>query len=55
MGDTVWNGLGSKLDLLDFAELVGGFFFSDAVDGKSALYIVNKTKVLASLFNGNNI
>ena len=51
MGDT----LGAKCDSLDFEEFVGCFLWRDAVDGESALDIVEETEVLARFFDCDDI
>ena len=55
MSNSKRNSLLSELDLLDFAELVLRFLFSDSVDSKSSLDVVDESKMFTSLFNGNNI
>jgi len=55
MSDDVRNALGAEGDLLDFAELVGGLFWRDTVDGEAALDVVKETEVLARLLDRNDI
>jgi hypothetical protein len=47
--------LGTRLNLLHAAQFVGSLFFGDTVNGELALHIVQQTKELASLGDGNHI
>lgn len=51
----VRDTLGANSSLPDLKELVGGFLSGDAVDGETALDVVQETEVLAGLLNGDNI
>jgi hypothetical protein len=53
--DSKWDTLGTKLNLLDLAQLVLGFFSCDAVNGEATLGVVQQAEVLTSLLNGNHI
>lgn len=55
MGDGIRNLLLSNLYRSNFAELELGLFVSDAVDGESALDVVDETKVFASLLDRDDI
>lgn len=50
-----WDSALAELNTLDFAQLVFGLFGGDAVDGETALGIVNETEVLAGLFNTDHV
>lgn len=45
----------AELDALDLAELVLGLLILDAVDGETALGVVDETEVLASLLDGDDV
>lgn len=49
------NTFRSKLDLLDFEELVGSLLSGDSVNGESTLDVVEQTEVLSGLLNGDDI
>lgn len=51
MGNDEGNTLGTKLNLLNLEELVGGLLGGDSVDGESALDVVEETEVLAGLLD----
>lgn len=55
VGHNVGNTTSTKSDLADLEELVGSLLRGDAVDGESALDVVEQTEVLARLFDGDNI
>ena len=55
MGDNEWDTLGANTGLLDLAELVSGFLWSDTVDGEATLNVVKETEVLARLLKRNDI
>ena len=55
MRNQEWNASLAQLDTLDLAQLVLCLLFRDTVDGEAALGVVDKTEVLASLFNGDHI
>ena len=55
VGHNVGNTTSANSDLADLEELVGGLLRGDAVDGESALDVVEQTEVLARLFDGDNI
>jgi len=55
MGAQVWDTLGPNPHLADFAELVLGFFLSDAVDNEAPLDVVDQAEVLTSLVDGDDI
>jgi hypothetical protein len=53
--DQEWDSSLAQLNALDLAELVLSLLGLDAVDGEAALSIVDKTEVLASLVDGNDV
>lgn len=55
VGDDMGNTLGSKSDLADLKELVGGLLGGDTVNGEASLDVVEETEVLARLFNRDDI
>lgn len=55
VGDNVGDTTGTKSDLANLEEFVGGLFGGDAVDGETTLDVVEETEVLARLLNGNDI
>ena len=55
MRDQEWDSTTTKLNTLDLAQLVLGLLGLNSVDGESALGIVDKTEVLASLLDGDNV
>lgn len=55
MRDQEWDSTATKLDTLDLAKLVLSLLSLDSVDGESALGIVDKTEVLASLLDSDNV
>lgn len=55
VGDNEGNTLSAQLHLLDLAQLVTGFFVGNAVDGETALNVVEDTEVFTGLFDGNNV
>jgi len=55
MRNQEWDAALAQLHPLDLAELVLGLLASDAVDGETALGVVDKAEVLASLLDGDNI
>jgi hypothetical protein len=55
MRNQEWDTALAKLDALDLAELVLGLLILDAVDGETALGIVDETEVLASLLDGDDV
>lgn len=55
VSDDEWDTLISELNTLDFAKLVGGFFGTDSVDGKTPLDVEHDSEVLPGLFDGDDI
>jgi len=55
MRNQVWDTTLAELNSLDLAQLVLGLLTSDAVDGETTLGVVDKTEVLASLLDGDDI
>jgi hypothetical protein len=55
VGEDVGDTLGTKLDLANLAKLVLGLLLSDAVDGETALDVVDETELLTSLLNGDDV
>lgn len=55
MRDQEWDSTATKLNTLDLAKLVLSLLSLDSVDGESALGIVDKTEVLASLLDGDDV
>lgn len=55
MRDQEWDAALAKLHSLDLAELVLGLLSLNAVDGVSALGVVDEAEVLASLLEGDDI
>ena len=55
MRNQEWDAALAQLYSLDLAELVLRFFAGDAVDGETALGVVNEAEVLAGLLDANNV
>lgn len=55
MRDQEWDSTTTKLDTLDLAQLVLSLLGLNSVDGETALGIVDKTEVLASLLDGDDV
>lgn len=55
VGNNVWDALSTNTSLLDLQKLVGSLLGGDAVNGKAALDVVEKTEVLARLLEGDNV
>lgn len=55
VGNKVGDTLLAHLDSLDLSELVSSLLIGDSVDGKSALDVVDKSEVLASLLELDDI
>lgn len=55
MRNQEWDTATSELDALDLAELVLGLLGLDAVDGEASLGVVDKTEVLASLLDADDV
>ena len=55
MRDQEWDSALAQLDSLDLSKLVFGLLGLDSVDGEATLSIVNKTEVLASLLDADDI
>lgn len=55
MRNQEWDAALAQLHPLDLAELVLSLLASDAVDGETALGVVDKAEVLASLLDGDDI
>lgn len=55
VGDDVRNTLGTDSHLLDLQELVRSFLGCDAVDGETALDIIEKAEVLVRFFDRDDI
>jgi len=53
--DEEWHVVLGGAQLLHSAQLVGGLFGSDSVDGKSTFGVIDQSKVLFGLFDGNDI
>jgi hypothetical protein len=53
--DQEWDSTTTKLDTLDLAQLVLSLLGLNSVDSESALGIVDKTEVLASLLDGDDV
>jgi len=53
--DQEWDSALAQLYSLDLAELVFGLLSLNSVDSETALGVVDKTEVLASLLDGNDI
>ena len=50
-----WDPALAELNALDLAELVLGLLSLDAVDGETALGVVDETEVLAGLLDGDDV
>ena len=50
-----WDPALAKLNTLDLAELVLGLLGLDAVDGETALGVVDETEVLTSFLEGDDV
>ena len=55
MRDQEWDATLAQLYSLDLAQLVFRLVFGDAVDGETALGIVQEAEVLAGLFDADNV
>lgn len=55
MRNQEWDAALAQLYSLDLAQLVLCLLFSDAVDGETALGVVNETEVLACLLDGDDV
>jgi hypothetical protein len=55
MCDEIWDAFLSELHTLDLSEFVLSFLAGNAVNGETALGIVDKAEVFASLLNGDHI
>lgn len=55
MRNQVGNAALAKLDALDLAELVLCLLSGDAVDGETALGVVDQAEVLAGLLDGDDV
>lgn len=55
MRNQEWDAALAQLYSLDLAQLVLCLLFSDAVDGETALGVVDETEVLACLLDGDDI
>ena len=55
MGYNVGNALGTQSNFTDLEEFVGSLLWGDAVDGETALDIIQKAEVFAGFFNGNSV
>lgn len=55
MRNQEWDAALAQLYSLDLAQLVLCLLFSDAVDGETALGVVDKTEVLACLLDGDDV
>ena len=55
VGDDVGNSTVADGDATDFQELVGRFLRCDAVDGETALNIIEETEVFSRFFDRDNI
>lgn len=55
MRNQEWDAALAQLYSLDLAQLVLCLLFSDAVDGETALGVVDETEVLACLLDGDDV
>lgn len=55
MRDQEWDSAFAQLNSLDFAQLVLCLLGLDSVDGETALGVVDKTEMLASLLDANDV
>lgn len=55
MRNQEWNATLAELHTLDLAQLVLGFLAADAVDREATLCVVDKTKLLASLLDADDV
>lgn len=55
MRNQEWDPALAELNTLDLSELVLGLLSLDAVDGETALGVVDETEVLAGLLNGDDV
>lgn len=55
VGDDVGDTLCAELVLADLAKLEGGLLRGDAVDGETALDVVEETEVLAGSLDGDDV
>ena len=55
MRDQEWDSALAQLNSLDFSELVFGLLGLDSVDGEATFGIIDKTEVLASFLDTDDI
>lgn len=55
MRDQEWDSALAQLNSLNLSKLVFGLLCLDSVDGEAALGVVDKTEVLASLLDADDI
>jgi hypothetical protein len=55
VSDNVGDTLSTELDLANLAKLVLGLFLSDTVNSETSLNVVDKTELLTSLLDGDDI
>lgn len=55
MRNQEWDTAATELDTLDLAQLVLGLLGLDAVDGETALGVVDEAEVLAGLLDGDDV
>ena len=55
VGGQGWNGLLSKLHVLNLAELVGSLLGANTVNGHTSLGVVEQTEVLVGLLNADDV
>ena len=55
MRNQEWHSTATQLHALDTSQLVFSLLSGDAVDGETALGVVDKAEVLASLVDGDNV
>jgi hypothetical protein len=55
VGENVGDTLGTELNLANLAKLVLGLLLSDAVDGETALNVIDEAELLTSLLNRDDI
>ena len=55
MRDAIWYAAFSNLYPLNFAELVFSLLCTNSVDREAPLGVINQTKILASLFYGDDV
>jgi len=55
VGDDMGDAFGADGDFADLEELVGSFFWGDAVNCEAAFYVVEETEVFSGFLDGDDV